>query len=137
MRPVSTLAQSSAGSGFSSEETKAVAAALAELEGRRKEVEALKAALGAKNEQVQALEAIVAQQEKIIAEWKASAEARREANESDAKIKASYEASVKAYEAQLAEMRHDRDKWRSRFTKLATGVGIVVLTVLGVAAANN
>lgn len=137
--PARTYAQGSGVSGFNDDEAKAINKALAELEGRRAEVAALKDLVGAKDRQIASLESLIAAQAKLVEQWRAAAEARHDANDSDAAIKASYEASVKAYEKELAETRADRDRWRSRF-KLGViwgAVGGAVLTVLAIGAANN
>lgn len=108
----------------------AIQKALEELKGRRAEVEALKAAVGARDERIKGLVDIIADQDRIIALWKEAAGARGEANAADAKIEASYEASVKQYEAELARVRQERDSARrSRWLWALGGAVVGVLAV--------
>lgn len=117
---------------LSPDEEKQIEAALVELEGRRLEVEALKAAVGARDERIRTLERIVADQDRLVELWKTSALARKDANETDDEIKASYEKSVQAYAAEVARVRDERDsarRWRNRF-----GVALVVVLTAGAVA---
>lgn len=111
------------------DEEKAIEAALVELEGRRREVEALKVAVGARDERIRTLERIVADQEKLVALWKESALARKDTNTLDDEIKASYDRSVKAYETELGRVRGERD--RAKRQRNVLGVVVVVLIVTG------
>lgn len=114
---------------YSPDEEKSIEAALTELAGRRREVEALKSALGARDERVRSLERIVADQDKLIEQWRTAALARKDANETDDEIKASYEKSVQAYATELARVREERDsarKWRDRF-----GIALIVVVTAG------
>lgn len=125
-------------SDTSSETQEAVALqkALEELSGRRREVEALKAAIGARDERIKGLLEIIADQERITALWREAAEARANANATDDKIKASYEQSVKAYEVELARVRADRDAAK-RQRWFFSGVALVLGAVLGVLATRD
>ena len=95
-------------------EATAIRKALAELEGRRAEVAALKETIGAKDKQIKALGELLDQQTQIIAQWKTAATERASANTLDAKLEASYKASVAKYSVELANVRIDRDKQASR-----------------------
>lgn len=110
----------------------AIQKALAELGGRRREVEALKSAVGARDDKIRVLEGIIAQQEQIIALWKTAATDRAAANALDAKIEASYKATVTSYELELARVRIERDKARraKKWWGLAGVVFGVVVTVI-------
>lgn len=114
----------------------AIQKALVELAQRRKEVEALKAANAARDERIKGLLEIIADQERIIVLWKQAAEARANANAVDDQIKASYEASVKAYDAELARVRGERDAARKQRWTFAS-VALIFGAVLGVLATRN
>jgi hypothetical protein len=136
--PATSTASAFAGSATSQSDAEAVAIAkaLAELEGRRAEVAALKEVVKAKDTHIAALERLIEQQTKIIAEWRTAAEARAVANDVDARLEASYQESVKRYEAELARVREERDSARrSRFTWAA--VALVVGAVVGFVAARD
>lgn len=107
-----------------------------ELDGRRREVEALKAAMGARDERIRTLERIIADQERLIELWKSSALARGQANAIDDEIKASYERSVKAYADELVQVRRDRDRAR-RQRNVLFGILVALLAVGGAAAAGG
>lgn len=107
----------------------AVQKALVELEGRRREVAALRLAVGVRDDKIRILEGIIAQQTEIIELWKTAANERAGANSIDAKLEKSYQASVARYAVELANTRIDRDKQASR-KKWYFVVG-VVLGVLG------
>lgn len=110
--------------------------ALAELDGRRKEVAALRLAIGARDDKIRILEGIIAQQADIIALWKTAARERATANAADAKIEASYKASVTNYELELARVRIDRDRQASR-KKWWGLAGLVAGVVIGVLASQD
>lgn len=118
------------------QEAVAIQKALVELAQRRKEVEALKAANAARDERIKGLLEIIADQERIIVLWKQAAEARANANAVDDQIKASYEASVKAYDAELARVRGERDAARKQRWTFAS-VALIFGAVLGVLATRN
>lgn len=131
------------GSGFaawatcqSDEEAVAIAKALAELEGRRAEVAALKETLAAKDKHIAALEGLVADQAKLIDLWRTAATERHAANDADARIEASYQESVKRYEAELERVRKERDSARRSRWLYALG-GVVLGAALVVAAGRN
>lgn len=92
----------------------AIAKALAELEGRRLQVQALTEALKAKSEEADALRGALDATEKALAKWKEAAEARAEANTTDAKLEASYEASLKLLTDEIERVRAERDTARKR-----------------------
>lgn len=92
----------------------AIQKALVELEGRRREVAALRLAVGVRDDKIRILESIIAQQTEIIAQWKTAATERATANTLDARLEASYKASVAKYSVELANVRIDRDKQASR-----------------------
>lgn len=114
----------------------AIQKALAELAGRRREVEALKSAVGARDDKIRILEGIIAQQTEIIEQWKTAATERAGANTIDAKLEASYKASVAKYSVELANVRIDRDKQASQ-KKWWLAAGIVIGTVVGVLAGSR
>jgi chromosome segregation ATPase len=118
--------------GSSPDEERAIAAALTELEGRRKEVAALKDLVGAKNAHIQALEAIIANQADQIATWKRAVEARTEANTLDDRIKANYDESVKAYKDEVSALRRENGRVKTQRNVLGAVV-VAIIAVLAVA----
>jgi hypothetical protein len=136
MLPAPTFAQGSGGSGFSDEEAKALAVALAELEGRRREVEALRATLRIRDERLDGLTRLLADQERLTALWKEAATARREANDADGRIKESYAESVKKYEDEVARVRAERDSARRQRWIFGFG-GAVLGAVIAILAADR
>ena len=112
----------------------AIQKALAELAGRRREVEALKSAVGVRDDKIRILEQIIAQQTEIIEQWKTAATERAGANVFDSKLEASYKASVARYSVELAAVRIDRDK-ANRARKWWFATGLVLGVVAGVFAA--
>lgn len=106
----------------------AVQKALVELEGRRREVAALRLAVGVRDDKIRILESIIAQQTEIIAEWKNAATERATANKLDAKLEESYKASVARYAVELANVRIDRDRQAGQ--KKWWGLAGVVLGVV-------
>ncbi len=115
-------------------EQTAIRRALEELAGRRAEIVALKETIGAKDKQIKALTDLLDNQAQIIALWKEAASARAGANAIDARIEESYKQSVAAYSVELANVRIERDKARSRakFWGLAgLAFGIVVGVLVG------
>lgn len=118
------------------DDARAIEQALAELAARRKEVEALRASVGARDDRIAVLERIVADQDKLVQLWKTAAEARAVANDVDARLEASYQESVKRYQEEIARVREERDSARrSRFTWAA--VALVVGAVVGFVAARD
>lgn len=110
--------------------------ALAELAGRRQEVAALKLAVSARDDKIRLLESIVAEQERLITEWRTAATERADVNRLDAKIEKSYQDSVARYGVELARVRIERDKARS-VKKWYLAAGLVLGVVVGVFAAKD
>jgi glutathione S-transferase len=120
----------------SGDEAVAIAKALAELEGRRKEVVALKDALGAEQRRSEALEAAFAACERAAALWKQAAAERRDANVLDSALQKSYEESVTRYKEELERVRKERDSARRSRWTFAT-VALVLGVAIGVVAAKD
>ena len=97
---------------------------------------ALKEVVKAKDTHIAALEKLIEQQSKIIAEWRAAAEARAVANDADARLEASYQESVKRYQEELARVREERDDARKSRWLWAVG-GALIGAVLVVAAGRD
>ena len=114
----------------------AIRRALEELQQRRLEVDALKVAGKAKDDHIQSLEAIIERQAQLISLWKTAAEERHNANDSDARIEASYKESVSRYAVELANVRIDRDRANAT-KKWWFAAGIVIGVVAGVFAAKD
>lgn len=110
----------------------AIQKALVELEGRRREVAALRLAVGVRDDKIRILEGIIVQQTEIIDLWKTAATERANANTLDAKLEASYKASVAKYSVELANVRMDRDRQAGQKKWWGLG-GLVVGVVLTVA----
>ncbi|MCC6793013.1 MAG: hypothetical protein IT336_15095 [Thermomicrobiales bacterium] len=122
-----------AGPAFLTEDlSPALQKALAELEGRRQEVAALRLAVGVRDDKIRILEGIVAQQTELVERWKTAALERADVNALDAKIEASYRDSVARYSVELARVRQDRDKQASlkKFWAIGGFVLGVVVTVI-------
>jgi chromosome segregation ATPase len=118
------------------DDARAIEQALAELAARRKEVEALRVAVGARDDRIAVLERIVADQDKLVQLWKQAATERATASAADAKLEASYQESVKRYEAELARVREERDSARrTRWT--IGGLCLAVGAVVGFVAARD
>lgn len=134
-RPTSAAAWQSS---VISDDAEAVALqkALEELSQRRKEVDALRASLGARDERIKVLEQIVADQDKLVELWKTAATERATANGLDAKIEALYKESVAKYEIELQRVRAERDAARRQRWLWALG-GIVIGVALVVGRGGN
>lgn len=114
----------------------------AELEGRRKQVDALEAAGKAKDEEIATLRRMLDEQGKALDDWKAAAAAGKAALEACDAIKASYAASVADFTKELDRVRGERDdaikRGRWAFVKgLASGLGVAALVVVGVLISNR
>lgn len=114
----------------------AIRKALAELEGKRAEVAALKEVIGAKDKHIKALNELLDQSAQIIEQWKLAAKERGTANALDAKLEESYKLSISRYAVELAAVRIERDKARAAkkwwgLAGLAFGFAVGVLVVKG------
>lgn len=114
----------------------AIQKALVELEGRRREVTALRLAVGVREDKIRILEGIISEQEQVIAHWKTAARERAGANAIDAKLEESYKASVAKYSVELANVRIDRDRQASR-KKWYFAAGLALGIVGGIFAAKD
>jgi len=123
-----TLESAPAGLQIETTEQTAIRRALEELAGRRAEVAALKETIGAKDEQIKALNNLLVQQAQIVEQWRTAATERAGANTIDAKLEASYKASVSRYAVELANVRIDRDRQAGQ--KKWWGLAGVVLGVV-------
>lgn len=114
----------------------AIRKALAELEGKRAEVAALKETIGAKDKHIKALNELLDQSAEIIEQWKLAAKERGTANSLDAKLEESYKLSISRYAVELANVRIERDRARAAkkwwgLAGLAFGFAVGVLVVRG------
>ncbi len=114
----------------------AIRKALAELEGKRAEVAALKEVIGAKDKHIKALNELLDQSAQIIEQWKLAAKERGTANALDAKLEESYKLSISRYAVELAAVRIDRDRQAGQ-KKWWLAAGIVLGVVAGVFAAKD
>lgn len=134
--PLTSTAQHSDDSATSSDEAVAIAKALAELEGRRAQVAALKEALAAKDRHVATLEALIAGQAQLIELWKTAATERRDANAIDSRLQQSYEESVTRYKEEIERVRGERDSARRQRWLYGFG-GAVLGAVVAILAAKD
>lgn len=118
------------------EEANEIRARLAELEGLRVEVAALKAARTARDGEITALEDLVAATQRLADEWKTAAEARHDANDKDAALEASLQKSLDEARAEIDRVRAERDAARRHHKFWGIG-GVLAGVAIAIAAVHH